>query len=118
MQKEIQFDIIKDGDGETTVNGIKCEMRALFAYRIKAFEMDGEAKRRNVEILITVYGAKLDANTRHVIIGFKICDKKARGPVTGKYILSSEDGLCDEEHLDNMQSGAWCFPILAHCKRQ
>jgi hypothetical protein len=61
-----------------------------------------QAKRRNVKI-----------NTHHFTIGFKICDKKARNPVTGKFLFPNMVILCDEEHIYNMYSGAQCFPILA-----
>jgi hypothetical protein len=59
-----------------------------------------------------VDGAKLD-NSGQVTIGFKICDKIAKYPVTGKYIYTNAKGEKDDEHIDNLQSGAWCFPIIS-----
>jgi hypothetical protein len=113
MHEEINFELIKDQDGESVIDGIKFDMRALFAYLVKAFGLEEEAKIRNVEISITVDGAKLDPNTHHFTIGFKICDKMARAPVSGKFLLSNDEGVSDDQHLDNMQSGSWCCPILA-----
>jgi hypothetical protein len=34
-------------------------------------------------------------------------------PISGEFLFSNETGMCDGQHLDNMQSGACCFPILA-----
>jgi hypothetical protein len=95
------------------IDCIKFDMRALFAYLVKDFGLEEEAHIRNVEISITVDGAKLDPNTHQVTIGFKICDKMARDPVSGKFLFSNDEGVSDDQHLDNMQSGAWCFLILA-----
>jgi hypothetical protein len=54
-----------------------------------------------------VDGAKLDDNYGHVTIRFKICDKRATHPVTGKYIIyTNAEGEKDDEHMDNLQSGA------------
>jgi hypothetical protein len=60
-----------------------------------------------------VDGAKLDDNSGHVTIGYKICDKREKYPVTGKYIYTNTEGEKDDEHMDNLQSGAWCFTILS-----
>jgi hypothetical protein len=53
---------------------------------------------------VTVDGANLDANSGHVTIGFKICDKSEKDPLTGKYIYTNAEGLKDDDHLDNLQS--------------
>jgi hypothetical protein len=105
MQKEIKFEKIKDRDDETIVGGIKFETRALVAYLVKAFGLNDETKRRNVEISITVNGAKLESSIHHVTIGFKIFGKMFRDPISGMFLFSNEAGMCDEQHLDNMQSG-------------
>jgi hypothetical protein len=112
MHEEIHFEVIRDQDGESVIDGTKFDMRALFAYLAKAFGLEEEANIRNVEMLITVDGAKLDPNAHHVTIGFKICDKMARDPVSGKFLFSNDEGVSDAHHLDNIQSGAWCFPIM------
>jgi hypothetical protein len=113
MQKEIELVSIKARDADTTVDGIKFEMRALFAYLIKAFSIGEEVKWHIVEISITVNGAKLDSNTHHVTIGFKLWDKISHYPISGKFLFPNEAGMSDSQHLDNKQSGAWCFPIIA-----
>jgi hypothetical protein len=56
---------------------------------------------------VKVDDARLDDNSQHVTIGFKICEKLANDPVAGKYMFVNEDGEKDDEHLDNQQSGAW-----------
>jgi hypothetical protein len=82
-------------------------MQALFEYLLPSFGLSEEACHRNVNIYVTVDGEKLDANSGHVTIGFKIYDKNAKDPVTGKYICTNLEGLKDDDHLDNLQSGAW-----------
>jgi hypothetical protein len=112
MHGEIHSEVIKDQYGESVIDGIKFDMRSLCDYLVKAFGLEKEAKIRNAEILITVDGAKLDPNTHHITIGFEICDKMARDPVSGKFLFSNDEGVSDAQHLDNMQYGACCFPIL------
>jgi hypothetical protein len=36
-----------------------------------------------------------------------------KDPVTGQYMYTDSEGFKDDNHLDNLQSGAWCFPILS-----
>jgi hypothetical protein len=55
-----------------------------------------------VDISINGGGAKLDSNTYHGTIGFKICDKMARGIISGKFLFSNEAGMSDDQHLDNI----------------
>jgi hypothetical protein len=38
----------------------------------KIFELEGKAKQGELEIAITIYGAKLDSKINHVTWGFKI----------------------------------------------
>jgi hypothetical protein len=112
MHEEIYFEVIKYQDGESVIDGINFDMISLFAYLVKAFRLEEEAKIRNVEISITVDGAELDPNTHHVTIGFKICDKMARDPASGKFLFLNEEGVSDAQQLDNTQFGAWYFPLL------
>jgi hypothetical protein len=87
-------------------------MRARFDYLIELFGLSDDAKVRNVKIYVTVDGAKLVDNSGHVTIEFKICDKRAKYPVTGKYIYTNAEGEKDYEHMDNLQSGARFFHII------
>jgi hypothetical protein len=113
MQEVIYFTVIKETHQETNVDGVRFDTWALFEYLITSFGLSEDACNRNVEISITVDGAKIDANSGHVTIVFKICDKNAKYHVTVKYIYTHLDGFKDDDHLDNLQSGAWCFPILS-----
>jgi hypothetical protein len=103
---------IKEIHQETDMDGVSFDMRALFEYLLTSFGLSEEACHRNVEIHVTVGGANLDANLGHVTIGFKICDKSATDPVTGKYIYKNVEGLKDDNQLDNLKSDAWCFHIV------
>jgi hypothetical protein len=42
----------------------------------------------------------------HVTIEFKICDKRARDPVSGKLIFD------ETTEKGNLQAAAWCFPCM------
>jgi hypothetical protein len=85
-----------------------CVMRALFQYLIELVGLSEDAKHRNVEISVTADGvSRIDDNYQHIKIGFKICDKLAKDPVTGKYMFVNGDGEKDDEHLDNIQAGTW-----------
>jgi hypothetical protein len=113
MQEVISFTVVKETHQETYVDGVRFDIRALFEYLITSFGLSEDSCHRNIEIYVTVDGAKLDENSGHVTIVFKICNKNAKDPVTGKYIHTHLEGLKDDDHVDNLQSGAWCFPILS-----
>jgi hypothetical protein len=49
--------------------------------------LEGKARASGCEIAITVDGAKLDDYCIHVTCGFKMTDKYARDPLTGKLLL-------------------------------
>jgi hypothetical protein len=59
-------------DMQTNVDGVRFDMQALFESLITPFGLSEEACHRNVEISVTVDGAKLDAKSGHVKIGFTI----------------------------------------------
>jgi hypothetical protein len=106
MSQEIRFSVINEMYQDLMVDGVSFDMRALFAYLITSFGLEESAKEGTVGISVTVDGTKLDERTQHVTIGFKICDKRAKDPVTGKFIYCNDDGEGDESHLDNLQSGS------------
>jgi hypothetical protein len=113
MQEVISVTVIKERHQDALVDGVRFDMGALFECLIESSGLSEDAKHRNVEIAATVDDARLDDNCQHITIGFKFCDKLAKYPVTGKYIFANEDGEKDDEHIDNLQSGAWCFPALS-----
>jgi hypothetical protein len=84
IQEVISFNVIKETHQETNVDGVCLNMRALFEYLISSIGLSEEAYHRNVENSVTFDGATLNANSGHVTIGFEICDKKAKVPVTEK----------------------------------
>jgi hypothetical protein len=104
--------VIKERLHDNMVDGIQFDMRAIFYYLIESFGLNDYTKVRNVEMYVTMDGAKLDDNSGHVTIGCKICDKRSEYPVAGKYIYANDEVHDDDEHVDKLQSGAWCFPIL------
>jgi hypothetical protein len=88
MANEIKVKVIVDMEGELVVYGINFDSRALLSCLIKALWLTHEAKLRNVQISITVDGAKLYSNIHHLAIGFTNCDKMARDPVSGFFGFS------------------------------
>jgi hypothetical protein len=68
---------------------------------VKSFGLEGKARQDELEMAITIDGAKLDAKINHVTWGFKLTDKDSRCPITGMLIYSE---------LKNMQSDSWSFP--------
>jgi hypothetical protein len=99
--KQTQVTIDEDGDAHI-INGVELNIEALFVYLIKHWDLGEIAKKRNVEIAITIDAAEIDNETNHITVGFKLCDKATRCPVTKMLIFSD---LC------NLQSDKWCFPI-------
>jgi predicted nucleic acid-binding Zn-ribbon protein len=106
MKDEISFKVIRDRNGKgQIVDGIRFDTKQLFTYLVHHFGLSEEAKVRQVEIALTVDGAPLDDKIGHVTIGFKICDKAARCPITKVLIFN------EEKEGPNLQSGKFCFPV-------
>jgi hypothetical protein len=106
MKGEISFRAIRDRNAKgQIVDGIKFDTKQLFTYLVHHFGLSEESKVRQVEIALTVDGAPLDYKTSHIMIGFKICDKAARCPVTKLLIFN------EEKEGPNIQSGKFCFPV-------
>jgi hypothetical protein len=103
MSLEIIFQIISEKPMGKKVDGVSFDPQELFTYLIKHFCLSDVAKWRSVEIALTVDRAPPDDHTGHVTVGFKICDKEAKYPISGKYIFSE---------LKNIQSSKWYYPII------
>jgi hypothetical protein len=100
MSSEITFKTISEKHMGKKVDGVSFDPQELCTYLINHFGLSDVAKRRSVKIALTVDGAPLDDHTGHVTIGFKICDKEANCPISGKYIFSE---------LKNIQSSKWAY---------
>jgi hypothetical protein len=87
MTEKIGWKAIHEIHDEKLVDGVKLDTDKLFTYLINAFHLSDIALNESVEIALTVDGAKLDDQVHHITTGFKICDKRARGPVSGKMIF-------------------------------
>jgi hypothetical protein len=88
------------------VDGVKFDTEKLFTYLINALHLSDIALNESVEHALTVDGAKLNDQVHHVTIGFKICDKRARDPVSGKLVFY------ETTEKVNLQSATWCFPCM------
>jgi hypothetical protein len=79
-------------------DGVKFDIEKLFTYLVEKFHLADIALRDSIKIALTADGATLDQ--RHVTIGFMICDKRARYPVSGKLIFD------EAREKENLQSAA------------
>jgi hypothetical protein len=102
MSEEITFKTIREKHMDKDVEGVSFDPEELFTYLINHFGLSDATKGRRVDICPTVDGAPVDGHTGHGTIGFKICDKEAKCPISGKYIYSE---------LKSMQSSKWAYPI-------
>jgi hypothetical protein len=102
MSEEIKFKTISENHMDKEVEGVSLDPEELFTYPINHFGLSDTTKRRRVEICPTVDGAPLDGHTCHGTTGFKICDKEANCPISGKYIYSE---------LKIIHSSKWAYPI-------
>jgi hypothetical protein len=104
MKDEISFKVIRDRSAKgQIVDGIRFDTKQT--YLVHHFGLSEEAKVRQVEIALTVDGDPLDNKTGHITIGFKICNKAARCPLT-KLLIFNED-----KEGPNLQSGKFFFPV-------
>jgi hypothetical protein len=100
MVLKVPWKIIQGSKGQIH-DGFSFDTKALFIHLVKSFGLEGKAKQGELEMAITIDGAKLDAKINHVTWGFKLTDKDSRCPITGMLIYSE---------LKNMQSDSWSFP--------
>jgi hypothetical protein len=92
MKEEVTFKVIRyRNEKGHTVDGIIFDIKQLFTYLVHHFGLSEEAKVRQVEIALIVDGAPLDDKTVHVTIGFNICDKAARCPLTKLVVFNEEN---------------------------
>jgi hypothetical protein len=106
MKDEISFKVIRDRNAKGhIVDGVRFDTKQLCTYLVRHFCISEEEKVRQVEIVLTIEGAPLDDNTRHVTIGFIICDTAARCPIAKLLIFN------EEKEGPNLKSGKFCFPV-------
>jgi hypothetical protein len=71
MALKVPWKIIQGSKGQLH-DGFLFDTKALFIHIVQIFELEGKAKQGELEIAITIYGAKLDSKINHVTWGFKI----------------------------------------------
>jgi hypothetical protein len=103
MVREINFEVINNKLNNKVVDGVRFDVKQLSCYLVTHFGLADKAKTGTVESAITCDGSPLHDLTGHLAIGFKIVDKDAVCPISGKNIF---------HQLGNMQADKWCFPIL------
>jgi hypothetical protein len=87
MKTKVVFKLIGKRHDDMWIDGVQLNVKELLIYLIKHFGLEEKARASGCEIDITVDGAKLDDYCIHVTCGFKMTDKDARDPLTGKLLL-------------------------------
>jgi hypothetical protein len=100
MQAIIPMTVINEMHDGSSVDGISFDEEAVFQFIVEKFGLSKKAKHGTVEIALTIDGAKLEGKLCHVTIGFKLVDVDSVDPNTGNKVFK------------NMQSDAWCFPLI------
>jgi hypothetical protein len=97
MQTKVAFKLIGERHDDMWIDGVQLNVKELLIYLIKKIGLEEKARASDCEIAIMVDGAKLDDYCIHVTCGFKMTDKDARDPLTGKLLLptiqSSNNGF-------------------------
>jgi hypothetical protein len=100
MHQIIPMTVIEEVHDKNLVDGISFDIEALLIHVIKMCGLSEKSQSTNVEIAITIDGAKFEGKWCHIKIGFKIVDVNVVDPNTG------------EKLFRNMQSDQWCIPIM------
>jgi hypothetical protein len=87
MTREINFEVINDKLNNKVVDGVRFDVKQLFRYLVSHFGLAEIAKTGTVEFSITCDEDPLDDLTGHFTIEFKIVDKDAVCPISGKNIF-------------------------------
>jgi hypothetical protein len=87
MQTKVAFKLIGERHDDMCIDGVQLNVMELLIYLIKHFGLEEKARASSCEIAITVDGVKLDDYCIHVTCGFKMMDKDACDPLTGKLVL-------------------------------
>jgi hypothetical protein len=95
MALKVPWKIIQGSKGQIH-DGFSFDMKALFIHLMTSFGLEGKVKQGELEMAITIDGAKLDAKINHVVWGFKLTDKVAFQSQRCSYIVSSK--TCSQTH--------------------
>jgi hypothetical protein len=82
-------------------DGFSFDTKVLFIHLVKRFGLEGKVKQSELEMAITIDGAKLDSKINHLPWGFKLTDKDSSCPITG---------ILKYSEIKNMQSDSSSFP--------
>jgi hypothetical protein len=100
MTTKVPWKIVQGSKGQIH-GGFEFDTRTLFIHLVRSFGLEEQAKRGELEMAITIDGAKIDAKINHVTWGLNLTDINSRCPIRGKLIYSA---------LKTMQSDEWEFP--------
>jgi hypothetical protein len=86
-QTKVAFKLSGERHDDIWIDCVQLNVKELLIYLIQHFGLEEKARASGCEIAITVDGAELDDYCIHVTCGFKMTDKDARDPLTGKLLL-------------------------------
>jgi hypothetical protein len=101
MTETVPWELVPGSNGNINY-GFSFYIEKLFIHLIKSYGLEEKAKNGEVEITITIDGAKLDSKVAHVSFGFKLTNKDYVCPI-------AEQNMFYE--LKNLQSDKWCYPV-------
>jgi hypothetical protein len=86
MTETVPWELVAGSNGNIN-GGFSFDIDKLFIHLIKSYGMEGKANNGEVEIAITIYGAKLDSKFAHVSFGFKLTDKYSLCPIAEQILF-------------------------------
>jgi hypothetical protein len=101
MTETVPWELVAGSKGNIN-GGFAFDIDKLLIHLIKSYGLEEKENNGEVEIAITIDGAKLDAKVAHVSFGFKLTDKDFVCQI-------AEQNMFYE--LKNLQSDKWCYPV-------
>jgi hypothetical protein len=87
MTTHVPWKIVTGSKGQKH-DGFEVDIKSLFIHLVGSFGLEEQAKGGKLEMVITIYGTKLDVKINHVTWGFNLTDINSRCPIRGKLICS------------------------------
>jgi hypothetical protein len=86
MTETVPWELVASSNGNIN-GGFSFDIEKRCIHLIKSYGMEDKAKNGEVEIAITIDGAKLDSKVAHVSFGFKLTDKDSVCPIAEQNIF-------------------------------
>jgi hypothetical protein len=98
MTETVPWELVA-GSNRKINGGFAFNIEKLFIHLIKSYGLEDIGE---VEIAITIGGAKVDLKVAHVSFGFKLTNRDSVCPIAKQNMFYE---------LKNLQSDKWCYPV-------